>query len=536
MSGQKPTVFLREATGLVRELSSKDVAFFNFAILGYLFTLYFTLSFIPLIGGDYIWGNIITAILNTFVVYSYYSFHVAMPRSGGDYVFISRVLLPSLGFVCNISWVVILLIYASISGVTIQSTAISVGFALIGSLLHNSALASLAPVVVQPTWMIVLGTLEIVLLGAIAFYRKLYFRLQSFVYILGFIAVFIMIGLFLSNSNASFQSAFNAYSAPYTNSTNYYQGVISLAQKSGWSPPDTKSVYNTILLVPILTIFYGTFIASTYVGGEIKHPRKSSLYGMLVAMWLTCLLTIVVIGVTYNTVGFNFLSALDTLLYAGTLAIPVLPYANFLTLLLTNNAFIIVFVIVAGILQGVVYIPAFYYLGSRSFLAYSFDRVLPSIFARVSDRFHVPTVSIILLIALSEVGFIVLQIPYTAAAIYEFETVLTWYAAITPILIVGIASVLFPYVKKQMFESSPLKTKVGGIPLMTLTGFGTIVGELLIIYLMLTNPVYAANGIGPISMVVVLTVIYFAIYFVAKLYRKREGMPLDLAFKQVPPE
>jgi hypothetical protein len=71
---------------------------------------------------------------------------------------------------------------------------------------------------------------------------------------------------------------------------------------------------------------------------------------------------------------------------------------------------------------------------------------------------------------------------------------------------------------------------------MTLTGLGTIVGELLIIYLMLTNPVYAANGIGPISMVVVLTVIYFAIYFVAKLYRKRQGMPLDLAFKQVPPE
>jgi amino acid transporter len=406
-----------------------------------------------------------------------------------------------------------------------------------GALFHNSTLLSLGSAVLQWPWMQVLGFLELLLLGLIAFYRKLYFRLQSIIYILVFVTVFIMIGLLASSSNASFQSAFNAYSAPYTNSTNYYQDVMSIAaQKNGWSPPDTSSVYNTILLVPVLTIFYGTFIASTYVGGEIKHPSRSSLLGMLVAMWLTCILTIVFIGVAYNTVGFKFLSALDSLLYSGNLAIPVLPYMNFLALLLTNNSFIIFFVFLIGVVQSAVYIPAFYYLGSRSFLAYSFDRVLPSIFARVSEKYHVPTVSIILLIVLSEVAFIVLQIPYTAAAIYEFETVLTWYACIFPLLFVGIAGVVFPYVKKSMFESSPLKTKVGGIPLMSLTGLGTIITSLLIIYLMLTNPVYAANSIGPILAIVAFTIVFFAIYFVAKVYRQRQGMPLDLAFKQVPPE
>jgi hypothetical protein len=48
--GKEHKVFVREATGLVRELSALDVALFNFAILGFLFTLYFALALMPLIG------------------------------------------------------------------------------------------------------------------------------------------------------------------------------------------------------------------------------------------------------------------------------------------------------------------------------------------------------------------------------------------------------------------------------------------------------------------------------------------------------
>jgi len=201
---EKPKVFVREATGLVREMSAYDVAIFNFAILGYLFTLYFTLSLIPLIGGDYVWGNILTAVLDTFVVYTYYAFHVAMPRTGGDYVFISRTLTPSLGFVSNISWVLILLIYNGVSGVTFQSTVFAPGFAILGSLFNNSTLLSLSSAVLQWPWMQVLGFLELLLLGLIAFYRRIYFKLQSVIYILVFLTVFVMLGLLVSSSNASF--------------------------------------------------------------------------------------------------------------------------------------------------------------------------------------------------------------------------------------------------------------------------------------------------------------------------------------------
>lgn len=533
----KPAVFVREATGLVRELSAMDVALFNFAILGFLFTLYFALALMPEIGGNYLLAILITAILSTFTVYTYYAFHLAMPRSGGDYVFISRTLLPSLGFVSNASFVLILLIYNGITGVTIQSTGISIGLAALGSVFQNSTLAALSAVVIQPTWLLILGTLEIVLLAIPAvFGRKAYFTLQNVIYIIVFVVTLAMIGLLASNSNEAFRAAFNSYSAHYTNSTDYYNGVIALAQKNGWSAPDRNSLYNTILLVPILEIFGVSFWSSTYLGAEIKNPSKNSLIGMLGAMYAAFALTAVFITVAYNTIGFNFFSALDSQLYTGTLPLPVLPYVNFLVLLLSNNPLITVVIVLAGIIQMAIYTPAFYYLGSRSLLAYSFDRVLPKTFARVSERFHAPVISIIILVVLSEVSLILLNIPYTAAAIYQFSTVLTWYGAIFPTMIVGFAGILFPYLKRDMFESSPAKKRVGGVPLISLTGIGTVFFSALVVYLELTNPVYAANSAPAIYTVIGFVVVLFAIYFAAKVVRKREGLPLELAFKQLPPE
>jgi Amino acid permease. len=533
--GKEHKVFVREATGLVRELSALDVALFNFAILGFLFTMYFALALMPLIGGNFVLGIILTAVLSALLLFSYYSFNVIMPRSGGDYVYVSRTLWPALGFVCNASSVLILLIYDGITGVTIQSTGVSVGLALIGSLLKNSTLANYASIVVQPVWLITLGTLEIVLLALPAvFGRRVYFRLQNVIYILVFIASFIMIGLLLSHSHADFVNAFNAYSTSYANTTNYYQAVIASAQKSGWSPPSTGGVYSTLLLVPVLSIFGTSFIYSTYLGGEIKKVSRNSLIGMFGAMLFAFLLAGVFIEAAYRTIGLNFMSALDYSM--SSLKIPVIPYINFLSLLLTNNPLIILYVVAVGILQMAIYIPGFYVLGSRSFMAYSFDRVLPKFLAHVSDKYHTPTYAIWVLVAISEASLILLNIPKTAAAIYLFSTVLTWYAALFPLFFVGLAATLFPFIKKELFESSPINKRIGGIPLMSLAGIGTMFYSVLIIYLELSNSVFSANTPSAIYTVIALVAALFLIFYLARYVRSRSGFPLDLAFKEIPPE
>ncbi len=536
-AGAPVHAFEREATGLVRELSTWDVALFNFAILGFLFELYFVVSLAPLIGGNVYLAFLITAALSILLIYTYYAFHVAMPRSGGDYVFVSRSLLPSLGFIGNASYILTLLIYNGITGVTIQTTGLSVGFLLIGVLTHSTALTGAATWLLTTTGILVLGTLEIVLLAIPTILgKRFYFRIQNVVYVLVFIAVLTMIGLLVSASHATFVSDFNAFSASQGYGPNYYQTVFTTAQGLGWTNPSQTSLHATILLFPVFSLYGFNFIASTYLGGEIRRPARNSLYGMFGAMFAAMALTAIFFAALYRTVGEPFVSATDWLILYQPSAFPVLPYANFLSLMLTNNSVIIGFVAMMGVLQMCIYIPGFYYMGARSMLAWSFDGVLPRSLSNVSPRFHTPVNAIIVLVVLSELSLILLNIPYTEARIYLFSTVLTWYACVTPLFLVGVAAIVFPYRLKKIHDASPANYRIAGIPVIALTGIGTIGFAVTVVYLELTNSVYGANTPLAIEAVVAFIVIFAAIYFIAKYWRKAQGRPLDMAFKEIPPE
>ena len=535
--GTPVKAFEREATGLVRELSTWDVALFNFAILGFLFELYFVVSLVPLIGGNVYLAFAFTAALSTLLIYTYYAFHVAMPRSGGDYVFVSRSLLPSLGFIGNASYILTLLIYNGITGVTIQTTGLSVGFLLIGVLTHSSGLVTLSTDLVTTTGVLILGTIEIVLLAIPTMLgKRFYFRIQNVVYVLVFIAVLTMIGLLVTASHTTFVNDFNSFSQSQGYGANYYQKVFTTAAGLGWTNPNQSSLSNTLLLFPVLSLYGFNFIASTYLGGEIRRPARNSLYGMFGAMFAAMGLTALFFFALFHTVGEPFVSATDYLILNQPTAFPVLPYANFLSLMLTNNSVIIGFVAMMGVLQMCIYIPGFYYMGARSMLAWSFDGILPRSLSNVSPRFHTPINAIIVLVVLSELSLILLNIPYTQAKIYLFSTALTWYACLTPLLLVEIAAVIFPYLLKKIHDASPANYRVAGIPVISLTGIGTIVFALIVIYLELSNSVYAANTPIAIEAVIAFILIFAAIYFIAKYWRRAQGLPLDMAFKEIPPE
>jgi amino acid transporter len=518
-------------------MSILDVAIYNFAIFGLPFATYFTMGFIPVLGGNFLEAMLISAILGIFVIYAYYCFQVVMPRSSGDYIFISRTLFGSLGFVSNAGYVLITVIYIGINGVLIQSTGFSVLFALLGGLYNNSTMVSLASAVNQPGWLFVLGTIETLVVGSLAIFgKRAYFTVQNVAYIIVIIGMFVLVGLLATSSNQSFQAAFNAYSAHYTNSTDYYDAIISIATKNGWSPPDTNNFYNTMLLLPPLTAYGIGFYFSSYLGGEIKNTRKTSLFGNYASFAFVIIFETILTLVAYNTLGYNWLSALDSQLTTGNLSLPVIPYLNFLALVLTSNPLIIIFVVMVGILQLLIFVPAAVILISRSFMAYSFDRILPEAFSRVSDRWHTPVIAVVFGLALGELALILLDIPLTAAGVYLFTTVALWYVALLPVFVVGLSAAVFPYLKKQIFESSAVNQRVAGIPLMSIGGLGTMIYSLIVVYLSLSNPIFGANGEGAIATLVVVVVLLFVLYFGSKYVRKRSGIDLGLVFHEIPPE
>src|SRR3989442_11549697 len=96
-------VYARKSTGLVREGGAWSVLIYNinFVSIGLM-----TLFAVLLIPAFYPGGNMILAfliclivVLPTSMVFAMFS--AAMPRSGGDYVYVSRVLGPALGMMSN---------------------------------------------------------------------------------------------------------------------------------------------------------------------------------------------------------------------------------------------------------------------------------------------------------------------------------------------------------------------------------------------------------------------------------------------------
>src|SRR3954447_1108558 len=92
--GSSRRLFVRQSSGLVRDVSVTNALFFNIAaFVGVGLTLYpifYSLGFVPVwLKGPfsaYGWAAIITGLFCTVLALIFASFTSVMPRSGGDYV------------------------------------------------------------------------------------------------------------------------------------------------------------------------------------------------------------------------------------------------------------------------------------------------------------------------------------------------------------------------------------------------------------------------------------------------------------------
>src|ERR671927_1117403 len=97
---QERSLFVRKATGLVRGWSVRD-AFIYAAFSINLITLgLYAFSYQPFIPkGSLLWAVILSGAYLVFQAITYASLIAAMPRAGGDYIWISRTLGGGIGFV-----------------------------------------------------------------------------------------------------------------------------------------------------------------------------------------------------------------------------------------------------------------------------------------------------------------------------------------------------------------------------------------------------------------------------------------------------
>lgn len=528
--GSHPKVFLREATGLIREISWRSVFIYVMTVMGFQFTFYYIASLAPLIGGNLAFGFLVYAIASTVSILVYYTFISIMPRSGGDYVFNSRTLHPLIGFIGNISLGIILLLFAAINGVTIETTALSTLFAYLGVTYNSSGLVQLASTISEPVWIIVLGLIWIVGSSVFALRStRFYLKVQNYMFVIVMIGALSMIAALILTPHIDFVKSFNVFVGKYLNkSDNYYSNVISDASSAGWSLPKL-SLSAGLLIYPLLAvgaIWGGT---SAQVGGEIRNPKRSYLLGTLAGSFLYIGLTAITLLLTYHTIGFRFMSAVDYLLYndPSKVPLPALPYVDMLISIATNPILAII-IIMAGFLQLIIYIPSAYIFMSRGLFAYSFDGVLPNFFGKVSDRTHGPVNSVIASTIIAILLFAIINVPASATYAYLFGSVATWWTAIFPTFFVGLSATFLAKLKPTLHQYAPIK----GIKL-SLLGVVMMIFMGILVFLMLTNSVYGANTPIGIELMIGLLLALVVVYAVSWA---KKGSTLKLAFQEIPPE
>jgi amino acid transporter len=284
-------------------------------------------------------------------------------------------------------------------------------------------------------------------------------------------------------------------------------------------------------------MLYSGFWSSVYLGGEIKRAERSFFTSIL-----ACLVVAVIIFaggfflISY-TAGSAFFSALAYMSFASPANNPLTVPATFpsiLSILTVDNPALYWFIFIAFIADYLIFALAIYQMLSRAFFAWSFDRVFPQAIADVNERLHAPMKAIIFTFVLGEV--------FTAIwAVIPFA--LGWLnvtlAFVLILAIVGLTGAVFPYRNRSIYEGSPkiVKVSVGRIPVMTICGVLTVILMIAAFVYSYLTPSFSGPT-SPLALVVTtaLFISGFAIYYIAKAFRSRQGINLGLVFKQVPPE
>src|SRR2546421_3956942 len=282
IQGSEGNMFLRNATGLLREVSVLDAFIMNtFGMniaVGAVFLFLQAPANFP--DGNMLVAVIIGTLLMAFTLLWVYSeFAAAMPRSGGDYVFVSRALHPFLGWLLSWSqglWLIFFWIgfnawFALIFAVPVALSTISVATGQSAWMNGANALISSFSFIGITTqwWVLLFGTAINVAFGALLLFgNRSYWRLQRWFFLFAGGSILLAVLLLLFRGS-DITSAWNAFAGKAGGLA--FDKVIPTAQSAGYTLPSGGfNLGQTLLMLPWVFFVVGYAQGSAPSRGEGK--------------------------------------------------------------------------------------------------------------------------------------------------------------------------------------------------------------------------------------------------------------------------
>ncbi|MGH2594414.1 MAG: amino acid permease [Actinomycetota bacterium] len=535
-------LFVRNATGLVREAGRVDTIFFNWIAAGgiglaLVYNVYWALNAFP--GVNLIAASLAVVPLAICGVLVFALLAASIPRSGGDYIFVSRIVNPVWGFIESFTGFISVILY---SGWVAWFTAVAFIPAALGVLaqsFHSSAIASAATWSSSKTGSVVIAGV-VLLVGVLVMLQglKVALRAITFMAIFGLIGLTMAIIVLLLHSHSEFVSRFNAYGAS-EGVKNAYGAILAQGGKVGVAVPSSSAPFFSSGIPVMVISFYalGYAVWSIYFAGEMKQARSRSreLSVMIIPTIANVFVYVIAFALTFKVVGYPFVSSASYLYnYAPAqypLAVP--PFLPLFASVLSGSTFVNVIISVSWIMWPVAMVFLTIIQFSRMIFAWSFDGLLPERMSRVSPRSHQPTWAVIVPALLSFLCVVL---------IVEYGQLLTIiaYTVLLALIFWGsmaVAGIIMPYRRRQLYQGGPARWEIGKLPVITLAGVILFIWVIVEFYLVFKYPGLGITNTGQ-AVAIVLGVmgvgaLIFLTYF---LMKRRRGYDPMLVFKEIPPE
>jgi amino acid transporter len=539
-------IFVRKASGLIRRVSPFQALSYSFqapALL--LVAIYMIWGTILYPGANYVVGSWAVILIYPSVLI-YVLLAIAMPRSGGEYLYVSRSLGPGWGLftswqmsVNSYIWPGLLTQFGVYYGV--PPLLMAWGNATGNVALRNLAIAISDPANPAYIWMFIMGFIFLVFTNLVHYLGVQWVARVSVIAFFAIIVEFIVWTLIFGTANPT---SFVA-NVEKNLGISFQKDIVDAARAT------PGFVEGTVLS---MTIFAGAIyviqntLASTFPAnfcGEIKSVAKSQSLAQIGSIALYGVLYTFAAWLIYHAVGLENYQAISQLTTVGAAApyysraselFGTFPSFFLLSMFATDNVYL-------PIISSILYIVAMFCSvaalpmgASRNVFAYSIDGLFPGFLSKV-DRRGSPW---ILCLISAIMGFFTLYLAlYTLYLQMIAYSTAIWFIGW---VVLGVGAMAFPYAKgsRGIYEKAPpiVRMKILGIPVLVILGFLGMISSAWIVYI-LFMPAFTGGALSLMPLVTTVAVCSafpWIVYGLARVYNRQKHINIDLRFKEIPPD
>jgi amino acid transporter len=529
-------LFIRQTSGLVRELGIPAAIGISLASVAVVNTfINFNAGLTDFAKADMYLPLIAAAIIWLVAMYAYRHLLRAIPRAGGEYVYLSRIVSPAVGSMAGLG---IAVVFTYVLSTNAHFAAQFTPFMLsgLGSAFHSTGIANFGNHLGSNLSIAWLSVILMLIVAALSLFSvKIVARIIFWLIVLQVVAFVALIGVLAFHSHTDFVGAL----ANYSNHPSAYSSIINSAKSNGVL--FGTSIASAVAIIPFMVLNYNGVLYSYYVGGELRRPGRTYLIASAVSIGVLVVLWVGVWAILRARAGLTFMQAqanlgvINPTAYGKITSLSSVAGGLGYGMILSPDPITKILFATAVPFAEIAVNLAFLTVTTRVLFAQAFDRLLPVSVAKVSERNHAPNVAIGLVVIVG-IGFCFLTSLVSLGSIVALQSL--FFALI--LLAGGVAAWLLPLRRADLVDTSGMTedARKGLLRKIAWIGGATTVLALFTVYeLVAHSSVYGKFSWESILTLVIVLGAGPVIYVIARsVRRQRNSLDLAMAMHELPPE